>query len=168
MVVGGLVSSVSGGVISDKLSIKDSMGLANVCIYGSVLGMPMFILSVLIIKNFWLSMFFYALKTLFSENWWSTSLTMVQNTVPSNKFGMMLTSSQLFGRLSCSASTIFLAYLVNVFNCYQNPILFSQIIAIFGFLSYSASIISFYIAGRHYKAKVEKKDFALFDNIYAK
>lgn len=113
MVVGGLVSSISGGIISDKLSVKDSMGLANVCMYGSILGMPMFILSVLIIKNFWLSMFFYALKTMFSENWWSTSLTMIQNTVPSNKFGMMLTSSQLFGRLSCSASTIFLAYLVN-------------------------------------------------------
>ena len=56
------------------------MGLANVCIVGCALGMPMFILSVLSnlkTDNFWIPMLFYGLKTLFSENWWSTSLTMV-------------------------------------------------------------------------------------------
>ena len=77
MILGGLISSVSGGIISDKLSIKDSMGISKVCMYGSILGLPMFVLSVFITNNFWLSIFFYGLKVLLSENWWSTSMTMI-------------------------------------------------------------------------------------------
>jgi hypothetical protein len=69
---------------------------------------------------------------------------------------MMMTSSQLFGRLSCSASTMLLVYFVNTYNYATNPILFSKIIALFGFISYSASALCFYIAGRYYKAFVEK------------
>ena len=75
--VGGVVSSMLGGLMGDKLSEKTKMGNSWVLIAGCALGLPCFVASVLLKNNFWACCAFIGLKTLLGENWFAPSLTLV-------------------------------------------------------------------------------------------
>jgi sugar phosphate permease len=76
-VVCGLLSTIIGGIASDRLSVKNPMAKSWVCLFGNALGLPCLVLSCMITNNFWLSMSFFAGKVLFGENWYSPAITMV-------------------------------------------------------------------------------------------
>ena len=80
---GGLFSTIVGGILSDKYSKKHVKAGSWSIILGSLFGLPLSVLSMLITNNFYLSIGLFAGKVLFSENWYSPSITMIQNTVPS-------------------------------------------------------------------------------------
>jgi nitrate/nitrite transporter NarK len=73
----GFVSSLAGGLISDKFGKGKPMFKAWVCIAGNMIAMPLFVASVMITDNFWLSISLTALRFLFGEPWRSPSVTMI-------------------------------------------------------------------------------------------
>ena len=83
----GLISSLAGGIISDRFAKGRPKLKANVCLIGNVLALPCLIGSLLTIDNFYLSMTFTGLRFLFGEAYRSPSITMIQNTTPPEKFG---------------------------------------------------------------------------------
>jgi nitrate/nitrite transporter NarK len=88
----GFASSMSGGIIADKFGKGRPMLKAWICIAGNLIAMPLFVASVLITDNFWLSMGFTALRFLFGEPWKSPSVTMMQNSSNPEKFGNLVSA----------------------------------------------------------------------------
>jgi hypothetical protein len=83
---GGLTSSLGGGILSDKFREKSPDASSKICMYGSLIGLPFFLISVLT-KNFWISISATAIRYLISETYWSPNITLLLQTVPSNKHG---------------------------------------------------------------------------------
>ena len=73
----GFLSTVLGGIISDKFEKKTKMTKAIVCILGSAAAIPAIAACTLITNNFYLSVFFMAVKYLISECWMSPAITMM-------------------------------------------------------------------------------------------
>ena len=81
----GFLSTVLGGLASDKFEKKSRMTKALVCIFGAVLGLPAIAACVLTTNNFYLSVAMMAIKYLVSECWMSPAITMMQSTVEPKK-----------------------------------------------------------------------------------
>lgn len=75
--IGGVLSSLLGGLLGDKLSQKTPMGNAWVLLGGAALGLPFFIGSVMLTNSFWPCLVLLGLKTFLGENWFAPSMTMV-------------------------------------------------------------------------------------------
>ena len=73
----GFLSTVIGGLISDKFEKRSKMTKALVCMLGSGIGIPVIAACVLTTGNFYLSLVFMALKYLISECWMSPAITMM-------------------------------------------------------------------------------------------
>jgi len=80
--VGGLVASLAGGIMADKLEKKSYMSKAMICISGCILSVPLIALGTLTTGNFYLSVLCYALKVLVSGTYSGPAITMIQNTSP--------------------------------------------------------------------------------------
>lgn len=73
----GFMSTVLGGLISDKYEKKSRMTKALVCLLGGTFAILPISACVLTTNNFWLCMGLMALKFLFSESWMSPAITMM-------------------------------------------------------------------------------------------
>lgn len=73
----GFMSTVIGGILSDKFEKRSRMTKANICIAGSALAIPFLSLCVLTTNNFYLSLICMAIKYFLSENWMSPAITMM-------------------------------------------------------------------------------------------
>ena len=73
----GFISSMSGGIITDRFGKGKPMMKAWICVAGNIIAMPLFVASVLTTNNFWLSMAFTAGRFLFGEPYRSPSVTMI-------------------------------------------------------------------------------------------
>jgi sugar phosphate permease len=73
----GFISTILGGLISDRYEKKNRMTKAYVCMIGSVLAIPAIAMCVLNTNNFYLSLFFMAIKYLLAECWMSPAITMM-------------------------------------------------------------------------------------------
>ena len=73
----GFISSMSGGIITDRFGKGKPMMKAWICVAGNLIAMPLFVASVLTTNNFWLSMAFTAGRFLFGEPYRSPSVTMI-------------------------------------------------------------------------------------------
>ena len=73
----GLTSSMGGGILADKLQNKYPDATSKICMYGSLIGMPLFLISVLVTNNFWLSIAATALRYILSETYWSPNITLL-------------------------------------------------------------------------------------------
>ncbi len=77
---------------------------AWVCVVGNLMAMPAFNIAMLT-SNFYLSMVMVATKYLVGEPWKTSAVTMMQNTVNSNKFGNIVSAYQFFYIMTGSIST---------------------------------------------------------------
>lgn len=77
----GFISTIAGGLISDRFEKKNRMTKAYVCMIGSALAIPAISFCVLNPVNFYRALFFMGIKFLVSECWMSPAITMMQNTV---------------------------------------------------------------------------------------
>ena len=73
----GFVSTLAGGLISDKFEKQNRMTKALVCIVGSAIAIPCISACVLNPVNFYRALFFMGLKFLVSECWMSPAITMM-------------------------------------------------------------------------------------------
>ena len=92
----GFVSSLGGGIISDRFGKGRPMMKAWICLGGSAMAWPFFVGSVLITNNFWLSMGCTAMRFLLGEPFRSPSVTMIQNSTKSEKFGNLVGAYQFY------------------------------------------------------------------------
>ena len=74
---GGLVSSITGGILADKFGPKNPKAYSKICMWGSALALPAFVASVLVTNNFYLAMAMTYLKYLIGECFWSPNITMI-------------------------------------------------------------------------------------------
>ena len=73
----GALSTILGGLMSDKFEKKTRMTKAYICSIGSALAIPAIGLCVLNTSNFYLSLVAMAFKYLISECWMSPAITMM-------------------------------------------------------------------------------------------
>ena len=73
----GFISALVGGLISDRFSKKNILIKSQVCYIGSLLALPVSLLTFATTGNFWLSISCLALKYLFGESWMSPAMTMI-------------------------------------------------------------------------------------------
>ena len=81
----GFMSTVLGGLISDRFEKRSRLTKALVCMIGSGLAIPAIAACTLTTGNFYVSLFFMAFKYLVSECWMSPAITMMQSTVEAKK-----------------------------------------------------------------------------------
>lgn len=84
---GGLVSSITGGVLADKFGSKNPKDYSRICMIGTAIAWPIYMVSVLTTNNFYLAMGCTYLKYLIGECFWSPNITMIQKSSPPEKFG---------------------------------------------------------------------------------
>jgi MFS family permease len=77
LAIGGLISSMAGGIIADKMEAKDYRAKSWVCIVSSLMAFPLTAICCLIRGNFWLSMSAIILKTLLASCFMSPAMTMI-------------------------------------------------------------------------------------------
>lgn len=148
----GFVSSLAGGLISDKFGNGKPMFKAWVCIAGNLLALPCFIASVMITNNFWLSISFTALRFLFGEPWRSPSVTMIQNSSDPEKFGNLVSAYQFYQKMSSVVAALIIGALFKRFDVVADPTVIGKILALIGGIAYFGSAVAFYFAGKNYIA----------------
>ena len=77
----GFMSTIIGGLVSDRFEKRSKMTKAMVCIIGSLSAIIPIGLCTLVTNNFYLSLFFMGVKYLLAECWMSPAITMMQSTV---------------------------------------------------------------------------------------
>ena len=73
----GFISALVGGLVSDRFSKKNVLIKSQVCWIGSLIALPVSIITFATTGNFWLSISCLALKYLFGESWMSPAMTMI-------------------------------------------------------------------------------------------
>ena len=126
---GGLFAGLSGGILCDWFASRNKMGPAIVCVSGCLLGLPLLCGAVLINDNFNFSMFLLGMKVFLSENWFSPSVTLIQNTTKADKFANMLTSGKFFGRMVSAVVTSIFGYIVGHYGLLNNTVVLGRLIA---------------------------------------
>lgn len=155
----GLISALSGGIVSDRLEKKKVyMGKAYVCIFAGVAGIPTIMGATLIQNNFWVSLVCLGLEYLMAECWVSPAITMVVNTISPENKGFAV-SAYLFVATVCGTiSTALLNQLQKQFDAADNPELYGYILCAFVIFSYGGSLPFFILAGRQYTKFMKEKD----------
>jgi MFS family permease len=75
-VFGGISANLSGGIIADRFNERYPSTYSNICMTGSILGLPFFLATILT-NNFWIAMAMYFLRYITGENFWSPNLTFI-------------------------------------------------------------------------------------------
>jgi hypothetical protein len=73
----GIVSSIFGGTLGDKLGAKNPSAYSKIAMGASALAMPMMCISTLFLNNFPLAVFATLLTFLFGEASWGNAITMI-------------------------------------------------------------------------------------------
>ena len=158
----GLVSSLSGGILSDKYEQKGYlMTKAYICVFSAVLGIPTICMCCLFQKNFWFSMVSLGLEYLVAECWLSPCITMLLNTIsPANK-GFAVSAFLFAATIAGTISTALAGAIGSAYNTTKdenNYYLNGWILCGFVIFSYGGSIPFMLLAGQSYvKFKKEEK-----------
>ena len=147
----GVMSSIIGGTLADKLSRKSDTAYSKICVTGSLMALPFFTYAFLSNGNFWLAMLCISMKYLLGECFWAPNIAMIQNSVPNNKFSTIFGAMNFFVLISGCFSTFIFGQFVNYLGAAQSPIFIGRLLATFGFIGYMGSAISWYLAGKAYK-----------------
>jgi MFS family permease len=120
----GFLSNLISGIICDKLSEKSKMSKAWVCILGGLSAIIPIGLCCLTTGNFYLSLFFMAVKLLLSEGWVSPSITMIQDTVSAKKQGSVVSGFLFFMTIAGTFGTVSLGQVANMLGAAKNPAIY--------------------------------------------
>ena len=138
-IIMGPLSSFIAASISDRFGRKNnSMVNSYIIMTGNLIAMPMFI-SAVCTQNFTLSMIFQALRVLFSESWSSPSVTLLQNSTDSRKFGRIFSANMFFTSLSEGLSIALFGFALNFLDLSQsatgvrNVLILGQVLQSSGF-----------------------------------
>jgi len=148
----GFVSSLCGGLISDKLEKQGNYyAKAQVCIAAAALGLPCIALCCLVQSNFYFSICMLGLEYLVAECWFGPAITMVLNTIKPENKGFAVGGFLFCTTIAGTIATVLAQYFTNAFDAKNNVEVYGQILVVFVFISYAGSIPFFILAGREYK-----------------
>lgn len=154
----GFISTLAGGLISDRFEKKNRMTKAYVCLAGSILAIPAISLCVLNPTSFYRALFFMAIKFMVSEQWMSPAITMMQNTVKPREQGSIVSAHLFYMTVVGCASTVVLGACANIFGAATNPAVYGKLIWIWSMVGYLGSIPTFFKAGKVYKKFVDDQE----------
>ena len=155
LAIGGLISSLAGGIISDKLESKNLLAKSWVCIASSLIAFPLTALCCLIRGNFWLSMSAITLKTLLSSSFTSPAMTMMQNTTRSKDMGKIISSHMFYQTIAATICPLIFSKISLGLGVAANPGIYGTLLAVFACFGYWGSIPFWYLAGKSYKKHME-------------
>lgn len=149
----GLVSSLSGGILSDKYEKKGIyMSKAYICMIGTFGGIPTIMMCTLLQNNFWISILGLGLEYLLAECWIGPAITILINTISPENKGFAVSAFLFMATVSGTISTTLLGYLQEKFDAANNPKLYGYILCAFVVFAYAGSLPFFLLAGRNYTA----------------
>jgi MFS family permease len=96
----GFTSNIMGGFLGDKLEQSSEMAKGWICILSSLLSIPAMALCCWNHGNFWLSMAAMSIYILVSGCYNSNAITMMQNTVPSEQTGRIISGYSFYTNMS--------------------------------------------------------------------
>ena len=144
----GPLSTFLSALISDKFGgKKNSMVNSYIIMAGNLLAMPMFIFSV-ITADFKLAMAFYSLRVLFSESWSAPSVTLLQNSTDSTKFGRIFSANMFFSSLSEGVSVALFGVVLSKLSLVTSITGFRNVLITWALFRYIGSSVAYYIAGK--------------------
>ena len=73
----GMISSLTGGIIGDRIGSKDELNLSKICYFGASMALPFIVSGTLITGNFFLALSCIILRVLFGESFWGPSMSMI-------------------------------------------------------------------------------------------
>jgi len=150
----GFMSTLLGGLLSDKFEKKSRMTKSIICMIGSLLGLPAIAMCTLVTNNFYVSLFFMAVKYLVAECWMSPAITMMQSTVKPENQGNIVSAHLFYLTVSGCASSVLLGYISNLVGAPANPALYGKLIFLWSLIGYVGCLPCFWIAGKLYKSYI--------------
>ena len=152
----GMASTAIGGILADKYGRKKSSIYSLVAICGSLMALPLNIIS-LTSGNFYLAMTSYVVRTLLGDVFWSPNITMIQKSCPPDALPSYMSGYQFANKMAAFTATLVFSLLLNFFG-FQNrsPWFLGKILAVFGTFAYVGSIWSWRRAGQEY-VKLRKR-----------
>lgn len=157
----GLVASLAGGILADKLEKKTKWAKAGICMTGCALSLPLIALGTLTTGNFYLSVLCYALKVLVSGTYSGPAITMIQNTAPQDQQGNVVSVYFFCITLAQTISPAIFGWIANYVGALANPALYGPLITAFVAFGYIGSLPFWYNAGKAYKEVMEEKERGL-------
>lgn len=157
----GLVASLMGGILADKLEAKTKWAKAYICMTGCALSLPLIALGTLSTGNFYLSVLCYALKVLVSGTYSGPAITMIQNTAPQSQQGNVVSVYFFCITLAQTISPAIFGAFANYFGALTNPAMYGPLITAFVAFGYIGSLPFWYNAGKAYKEVMEEKEAKL-------
>lgn len=154
----GLVASLAGGILADKLEKKTKWAKAGICMTGCALSLPLIALGTLTTGNFYLSVLCYALKVLVSGTYSGPAITMIQNTAPQDQQGNVVSVYFFCITLAQTISPAIFGYIANAAGALTNPALYGPLITAFVAFGYIGSLPFWWRAGKAYKEVMEEKE----------
>ena len=107
LAVGGLVSNLLSGVLSDRLETKENLtAKSRICMLSSLLAFPLTALCCLVQNNFWFSMSVITLKTFLSASYNSPAMTMMQTTTGSKHQGKIISGHMFYQTVAATLCPI--------------------------------------------------------------
>ena len=151
--IGGFLSSLLGGIFSDKLGHKNPKNYSRICIFGSVIAWPFMTACTLVTNNFNICLACLAMRKLIGDNFWAANLAMMRESTPKGKYANVISAYQFFNFTAGAVSTVMVGSLVNLLkiNPVKNPVGIGRIMALMTTIGYLGSILSWIRAGRSFK-----------------
>lgn len=154
----GLVASLAGGILADRLEKKTKWAKAAICMTGCALSLPLIALGTLTTGNFYLSVLCYALKVLVSGTYSGPAITMIQNTAPQSQQGNVVSVYFFCITMAQTISPAIFGYIANAAGALTNPAMYGPLITAFVAFGYIGSLPFWYKAGKYYKQVMEEKE----------
>jgi MFS family permease len=154
----GFLSTLLGGIVSDKYERKSKMTKSLVCILGGLAAIVPIGVATLVTNNFWLSLFAMGLKYLLAESWMSPAITMMQSTVKPEEQGSIVSAHLFFLTIVGCASTVTLGAVSNALGVASNPAIYGKLIFLWNIIGYLGAAPFFWIGGKKYKEHLERKE----------
>lgn len=149
--IGATISIIVGGIISDRYESKNKMTKAYIAMLSGIFGIFIsFGVSFFPGTNFYVSMFFLFFKYLLTATYMAPTITMMQNTVPPQIQGSIVSAYLFFLTYAGTLSACSLGYLSNKFGALTNPWIYGKVLWFGATLGYLVSIPCFYLAGKSY------------------
>ena len=73
----GMISSLTGGIIGDRIGSRNHLNLSRICYLGAALAGPFIMAGTLITHNFFLALGCIILRVLIGEVFWGPSMSMI-------------------------------------------------------------------------------------------
>lgn len=157
LAIGGLISSLAGGIIADRFESKSLMTKSYVCIVSSLMAFPLTALSCLGFGNFWFAITAISLKTLLSASFTSPAMTMMQNTTRTKDQGSIISAHMFYQTIAATICPILFSKVGMLMGASSNPMIYGKLVAVFSLAGYWGSIPFWWLAGKSYKKHMEQR-----------